>query len=316
MILDEILSFGKKIDASDAHLIPGNLPRFRANKNLVNQKEGGILSQDKIKDIISEIKNPIYVDKEGNKYRFSINKSNGNISLHIRFLKNTFSINQLGLPRVVSEFSSYRDGIIIVSGPSNSGRSTTASCIIKKICEDRSVNIATLQHTEYLEDGIKFEKPDDIIHQDTDVCFLEDLIKPIFKLASSGKLVIATVLNFSTLGVILNLVKGSNENYKAHLLSQHLRAIINQRLIPGIDGKMKLAYEILLPTPEIRKSIKHMDLDMIPGFIKKNQAKDGIISINQSILSLLLKRKIELKDAFGITPDLEDLDTLLKQSGI
>lgn len=316
MMLDEILSFGKKIDASDAHLTPSSPVRFRVNKKLSSQEDGKILTGEDIKSIVSEIKNPIHIDKDGDKYRFGINKSEGSLTLHIRFLKNILSINELGLPQVVSEFSSYTDGIIIVSGPSNSGRSTTASCIIKKIYEDRQVNIATLRSAEYLEEGIKFEDSDDMINQDIDVCFLEDLTKPIFKIASSGKLVVATVLNFSTLGVILNLIKGNDESYEAHLLSQHLRAIINQRLMPGIDGKMKLAYEILLPTPEIRKSIKHMDLNVIPEFIKRNRSKDGITSMNQSILNLLIKRKVELKYAFAVTPDLEDLDTLLKQSGI
>ena len=315
MILDEILSFGKKIDASDAHMVCGSPPKFRANKKLSTQKDGKALTIEDLTTTVSEIKSPIHVDKDGDKFRLSVNKSDGNLSLHIRFLKNTLKLSELGLPRVVSEFS-YKDGIIIVSGPSNSGRSTTASSIIKKICEDRQINLATLKQPEYLEEGIKFENPDDIASQDIDVCFLEDLTGPIFKLASSGKLVVATVLNDFTLGVILNLVKGHNESYKSYSLSQNLRAIINQRLLPGIDGKMKLAYEILLPTPEIRKSIRHMDLDVIPDLIKKSRTKDGIISMNQSILNLLTKRKIELNDAFGITPDLEDLELLLKQSGI
>ncbi len=316
MILDEILAKGKKMGASDAHLIPSNLIQFRINRNLVNINEGEVLSSEQIQNILGKIKSPVYIDEEGDKYRLSMNHTNGSTSLHIRFLNNIPPVEELGLPTVVSEFASYTNGIVLISGPSNSGRSSTASAILKQIKKERQANIATLQDTEYFEDGIKFSNTDDILNQDIDVCFLDNLEEPILKLASSGKLVIATALDFSIPCVIHNIIKGNEINYRARLLSEHLRSIINQRLIPGTDGKAKLAYEILLPTPEVRACIKTMNLDPISDLIKKNEGQNKMISMNQSILSLLTRRKIGLKDAFSVTSDLEDLDKLLKKSGI
>ena len=99
-------------------------------------------------------------------------------------------------------------------------------------------------------------------------------------------------------------------------MSTHLKAIIHQRLIPGKLGQPVLIAEVLLPTAQIRKLIQNQDLDSIYDLMRKDQNKTGMVTLNQSLMNALIKRKIELRTAFSISPDPNELDHLLKKVGI
>ena len=99
-------------------------------------------------------------------------------------------------------------------------------------------------------------------------------------------------------------------------LSFVLNAVIAQRLIPSPKGGMVAALEILIMNPNIRNLIRENKLHQIYGMMQVGQDKSGMITLNQALLKLVMKRKIELQSAFSFTNDPDELDKLLKQAGI
>ena len=100
------------------------------------------------------------------------------------------------------------------------------------------------------------------------------------------------------------------------MVSNSLRFVINQKLIPGVGGRPVLASELLLPTPSIRKAIRAENFDLINESILADGTKAGMVTMNQSLMNLLVKRKIELRNAFESSPDPDELDQMLKKAGI
>ena len=311
-MLDDILQTGKRLNATNLTLGSGKTPAYRVNKKIIRSKNDKTLSSENIKEIFNKVKTPIYVDSKGDKYFIKLSKIEDCLSVHIKYLKEPKPLSELGLPEISKEFSSYKDGIILITGPANSGKSWTANAIIDSISDERDILVGNFKPNVRLESEFIFSDVDEILDLDFDIYFLESKLEYLFELATSGKLVIATLPTYPTSLVLHHLIR--DDSYKAHVLSTHLRALIDQRLIPGIDGEPKLAFELLLPTPEIRKFIKENNLDPVSEIINKGESP--IISLNQSILNLIIKRKIELKYAFSISSDPENLDRLLKKAGV
>ena len=95
-----------------------------------------------------------------------------------------------------------------------------------------------------------------------------------------------------------------------------LQAVISQRLIPQIGGGMVAAVEVLMLSPGIRNLIRENKLHQIYGMMQVGQAKSHMLTLNQSLLNLILKRKIDMKNAFEESPDIEELDHMMKKAGI
>jgi twitching motility protein PilT len=119
-----------------------------------------------------------------------------------------------------------------------------------------------------------------------------------------------------TLDNFVSVFSSEEKSWITRTLSNSLKAVINQRVLPGIAGRPVVAFELLLPTPEVRKAIREENFDGIAEALKKDQAKTGMITLNQSLMNLLVKRKVELKNAFEASPDPDELDQLLKKAGL
>jgi len=91
---------------------------------------------------------------------------------------------------------------------------------------------------------------------------------------------------------------------------------VSQKLIPAIDGGRVLAVEVLLLTPAIRNLIREDKLHQVYGVMQTGQNKTGMMTMNQSLMSLLVKRTIDMKVAFEASPEPEELDGMLKKAGI
>jgi twitching motility protein PilT len=139
------------------------------------------------------------------------------------------------------------------------------------------------------------------------------------KVAETGHLVFTTLDTQSAIQTITRIVMvypGEDQDRVRLQLSLTLQAIVSQRLVPKIGGGVVAAFEILIFTPSVRNLIRENKLHQIYGMMQVGQGKSGMITLNQSLFNLVVKRKIEMKHELEESPDVEDLDGMLKNAGI
>jgi twitching motility protein PilT len=231
-------------------------------------------------------------------------------------------------------------GMVLVTGPTGSGKSTTIATMIDKINSERFGHIMTL------EDPIEFVHPHKncivnqrevgadtasyktamkfLLRQDPDYCLLGELrdletIEAGLLTAETGHLVFATLHTNSAIQTINRLVSvfpSEQQERIRVLLSFTLQGIISQRLLPSLQGGRVAAIEFLVMTPGIRNLVRENKLHQIQAMMQVGQERSGMVTMNQSLMNLLIKRKIDLKTAFAASPEPEQLDVLLKKAGI
>ncbi len=250
------------------------------------------------------------------------------------------NIESLGLPKAVHELSNYSSGLVVVTGPTGSGKSTTIAAMVDKINNEMRGHIMTL------EDPIEYIHPHkscivnqrevgndtssfrtalrQILRQDPDVVVLGELrdletIEAALNVAETGHLVIATLHTTSAVQTISRMVgvfPAEQQDRIRVQLSFVLNAIVSQRLMPSTKGGMAPALEILILNPNIRNLIRENKMHQVYGMMQVGQEKTGMITLNQALLKLVIKRKVDLPTAFANSPDPEELDKLLKQAGV
>jgi twitching motility protein PilT len=163
-----------------------------------------------------------------------------------------------------------------------------------------------------------------VLRQDPDYCLIGEMrdletIETALTVAETGHLVFGTLHTNSAIQTVSRLISvfdGTQRDRIRTLLSFVLQGILCQQLLPTIGGGRALALEILVMTPGIRNLIREDKLHQIQSLMQTGQNKTGMLTMNQSLLSLLVRRKIEMKTAFSASPDPEELDLLLKKAGI
>ena len=270
------------------------------------------------------------------RYRGYLRQEDNQIEVHLHHVPSFIpTIDDLGLPKNIIEIATYTEGLILISGSAGSGRSTTAASLIQHWNQTRSAYIVTLERIlEYqiasqksLIHQREFHKDwksvtENLLKQNIDICFLSDIYNTngylsTLDICTGGSLVMATTFATSAIDCVEQFLGHTGtSSWVAKRLSSHLKAIIHQRLVPGKLGQPILIAEILLPTMQIRKLIQNQDLAPIYDLMRKDQHRTGMITLNQSLMNALIKRKIEIRTAFSISSDPNELDILLKKVGI
>jgi twitching motility protein PilT len=119
-----------------------------------------------------------------------------------------------------------------------------------------------------------------------------------------------------TINRIVSVFGGDQQERIRLLLSFVLQGIVCQQLLPGADGGRVLALEVLIPTGAIRNLIRENKLHQVYGHMQMGQNQTGMITMNQSLMGLLVRRKVTMKIAFEHSPDPEELDSMLKKAGL
>jgi twitching motility protein PilT len=244
------------------------------------------------------------------------------------------------LPSVVADIASFPNGLVLVTGPTGSGKSTTIASIIDKVNREQKAHIITLEDPiEYMhphktsivnqrevgsdtmsyKDGLRY-----LLRQDPDVCLIGELrdhetIETALTVAETGHLVFGTLHTNSAVSTIMRIVNvfPSDQQERIRIqLSLTLNAVITQRLLPAIGGGVVAAMEVMVLNSSVRNLIRENKLHQIQGMMQVGQNKSGMMSLNQSLLNLVLKRKVDVKVAFEESPDVEELDTMMKKAGI
>ena len=338
--MEKILKQAIERDASDIHLIYGIKPMLRITRELLPVDETEVLTEDDMNDIYDYlVRGNLYKDevfKETKKldtsYEFEDIRFRVNISLMndipvvtMRLIKNTLpKYEDLGVPDIVRRMTYQPQGLILVTGKTNSGKTTTLNALVNEINETQNKKILSLEnpiefkHTSKksiivqkeigkggdvlsFSDGVK-----NSLREDCDIVIIGEIrdkltMEAAIETAESGHLVIGTLHTKScaeTIDRMINFYEVSDQASIKYLLSSVLKLVVSQRLLKGIDGKLVLVPEVMVVDNIVSGLIRKEKISVseIEDAIQSNLEKGSIGLIN-SIAKLFVEEKITLEQA-------------------
>lgn len=349
MTLDSLLKQAVTRGASDVHLAPGNPAMIRLNTRLTVLNETILSSADTEKmalrilgndgfaqlQEIGEIDTSYRMPGLAN-FRVNVYRYQGMIGIAARVIRTIIpDLEYLGLPPIVGSLARYPSGLILVTGPTGSGKSTTLAALIDIINRERSCHIVTLEDPiEYIHQSktslitqreIGTDSNDFTralrasLRQDPDVIMIGEMrdletISTAITAAETGHLVLATLHTINSAQTVERIVDVFPSYQQAQIriqLANCLRAVMSQRLLPRIDGeRMVVAIELMICTSGIRTLIRDGKYHQIPNAIYTG-SKYGMITMEDS-LQMLMDQKLIQSDFIerehgAELPDLEAL---------
>lgn len=343
--LEEVI----KRDASDLHLTVGVPPMLRVDGALVPVEETRGLTDKDVHDLTFSIlddvqKDILERDKEvdfsftyGDLARFRANAyhQKGNIGLALRLIPVAIrNLTQLGMPKIVEKFTEYPRGLVLVTGPTGSGKSTTLAAMVDKINKERACHIITVEDPiEYTHNHDKSIIEQREVHYDTrsfaaalrsvlredpDVVLIGEMrdletIAAAITIAETGHLVFATLHTNNAAQSVDRMIDVFPPHQQQQIrvqLSNILQGIVSQRLIPSIGGGRVAAAEILVVTPAVRNIIREQKTHQLEAVIQTG-ASEGMQAMDRTLASLIKTGRITLEEAKGYAIDVKELERLL-----
>jgi twitching motility protein PilT len=248
------------------------------------------------------------------------------------------AFNELGLPMVLATLAEKPRGLVLVTGPTGSGKSTTLAAMIDKINIERKDHILTIEDPiEYIHQNKGCLVNQREVHSDTgsftaalraalredpDIVLIGEMrdletVESALKIAETGHLTLATLHTNSAAQTINRIIDIFPANQQAQIrtqLSLVLEGIVCQALLPRSDGKGRVvSLEILVPTPAIRNLIRDDKVHQIYGAMQAGQEKLGMQTANQSLASLYMKRLITLDTAMMSSSNRDELQEMINR---
>ncbi len=341
--------------ASDLHISTGTYPQIRLNGDLVAltkfEKLTPTDTQRLAYSVLNETqKTKFEVDNELDlsfgiqglaRFRCNVYRQRGAVAFAIRVIPDKIrSFSELGLPPVVEHLAERPKGLVLVTGPTGSGKSTTLAAMLDKINSERAKHIVTLEDPiEYLHQHKKClvnqrEVYSDthsfgnalkrILRQDPDVVLVGEMrdletVAAALTIAETGHLTLATLHTNScaeTINRIIDVFPTLQQEQVRAQLSLVLEGVLCQQLIPTWDTRGRvMALEIMVGTPAIRHLIRQQKVHEIYSAMQTGQ-KFGMQTMNQSLLSWVRQGKIGREQALHLTMEPEELLQLMAASGI
>jgi len=351
--IHELLGLMYEKGASDLHITTGVPPMIRVDGRLLPIPAEPLMPQDTKRlcyNILTEAQKQRFEEdweldlsfgvKGLSRFRANIYMQRGAVAGAFRTIPFKIrAFDELGLPQVVKELCKKPRGLVLVTGPTGSGKSTTLAAMIDKINSERQEHIVTIEDPiEYLHphkkclvnqrevnaDTQSFKKAlKYILRQDPDVVLIGEMrdletIEAALTVAETGHLVFATLHTNSavqTINRILDVFPPYQQPQVRAQLSFVLEGVISQILVPkAAGGGRVLALEVMIPNPAIRNLIRDEKIHQIYSQMQVGQAKFGMQTMNQSLLAAYLRRSITLDDAVGRSSDPEEFRNLLSTS--
>jgi len=337
--------------ASDMHITTGSPPLLRIDGNVVPLKLPAlspvetkqlcysVLTEDqKIAFEKTKELDLSFGVKSLSRFRANIFMQRGAVSGAFRTIPfKILSFDELGLPPSIAELADKPRGLVLVTGPTGSGKSTTLASIIDKINSERR------QHIMTIEDPIEYLHPHKrsivnqrevgsdtgafkvalkyVLRQDPDVVLVGEMrdletIEAALTIAETGHLVFATLHTNSAIQSINRIIDVFPPHQQSQVraqLSFVLEGVVSQLLLPraGAPGRV-LALEVLIPNAAIRNLIREDKLHQIYTQMQVGQVKHGMQTLNQSLYSLYARRLISLEEALGRSNDADELQAMIE----
>jgi twitching motility protein PilT len=340
--------------ASDMHITTGSPPLLRVDGSIVPLKLPPLSPIETKQLCYSVLTEEQKIQFEKNKeldlsfgvknlsrFRANIFMQRGAVSGAFRSIPfKILSFDELGLPPVVAELAARPRGLVLVTGPTGSGKSTTLASIIDKI------NTETRQHIMTVEDPIEYLHPHKksivnqrevgsdtatfkdalkyVLRQDPDVVLVGEMrdletIEAAMTIAETGHLVFATLHTNSAVQSINRVIDVFPPHQQPQIraqLSFVLEGVVSQLLLPRAGGPGRaLALEVMVPNPAIRNLIREDKVHQIYSQMQIGQIKHGMQTLNQSLHSLYARRLITLEEAIGRSSDPDELRNMIEGKG-
>jgi twitching motility protein PilT len=334
--IDAFFKLMHEQNASDLHLMAGQPPALRIHgdiervkyKNLENDELRAMLYEIAAEDKIKTFEETGDVDfgyeiPQLARYRANFfMQKNGVAAVFREIPSSIMNCEQLGLPTVMSKLSSLPRGLVIVTGPTGSGKSTTLAAIIDEANRNRSDHIITIEdpiefvhqsrgclvnqrevgiHTQSFSAALR-----GALREDPDIILVGEMrdlttISLAIEAASTGHLVFSTLHTTSaakTVDRIVEVFPSEEQSQIRSTLADGIRAIISQTLFKRIDKKGRIpALEILIATPAVRNLIREAKSHQIPSMVQTGK-KYGMQLLDDAIMELFNKGKISADDAY------------------
>ncbi len=345
LTLESLFSEATEHGASDLHLAVGEPPIIRLRGELMPLPHPEVTVK-KMEELIFSILAPAlkerfindreldtsYEIKDGTRFRVNLHFERGNMGLVARIIPTIIpTLEDIGMPEVVSQLTRLDYGLVIITGPTGCGKSTSLASMVNSINNERAANIITLEDpiefifkskkslikqrqlgTDMLSftDGLKH-----VLRQDPDVIMVGemrdlDTISTTLTVAETGHLVFATLHTNSaaeTVERIIDVFPPYQQNQVRLQLSYSLRAVISQRLLPSLNGSRVAAREILLNNAAVANLIRENKTAQIKSVIQTN-AQEGMMTLDQHLKYLIKNDIISLEVALAHASIPETLD--------
>jgi len=346
--MQEMLRFMIDKRASDLHLTAGSPPLYRIDGKLVAFSSEKLVPDETLKLGYSVMNEGQRKHFEQNKevdfsfgvqnlarFRANLYLQRGCVSAALRAIPTRIlSCQELGLPKVISDLTTRPNGLVLVTGPTGSGKSTTLAAMVDKINTEREGHILTIEdpiefvhkHKKCIVNQREVKQDTDTfasalrvaLRQDPDVVLIGEMrdletISAALTIAETGHLTLATLHTNSAAQTITRIVDVFPPSQKAQVrlqLSMVLEAVVSQSLLPRTGGGRVMACEIMIATPAIRALIRDDKVHQMAGMLEIGQ-KYGMQTMNSELASLVYKRIISRNDAFNRSPNPEQLEKLI-----
>ena len=336
--------------SSDLHLQVGVPPMLRIDGALKPIDDAPVLTDDMVEKLIFSVldddqKEVLLKDKEidfsfafGDLGRFRVNAfhEKGNLAAALRLIPTAIrTLDELGIPKVVNEFTNFPRGLVLVTGPTGSGKSTTLAAMVDKINTDKAMHIITIEDPiEYAHHSKKSIVVQREVHYDTysfgnalrsslredpDVVLIGEMrdletIAAAITIAETGHLVLATLHTNSAAQSVDRMIDVFPPHQQQQIrvqLAGILQGIMAQRLIPMIGGGRIAAAEVLVVTPAVRNIIREGKTHQLDAVIQTG-AEHGMQSMDKTLINLVHSGKITFEEAKNYAVDLEELERLMR----
>lgn len=345
MEFEEMVRFAVENGASDIHLASNNLPSYRKNGKIMSYKGAEILDEDTVMKYIDEVLEPADylkfcntgdIDSAyqfGNLARFRVNafKQRHGATLVMRVIKlNPPKLGDLNLPQSIAKILNLQEGLVLVTGPTGSGKSTTLAALINEINHREELHIITIEDpVEYMHSPAKCiinqrEVGEDsetyssalksALREDPDIILMGEIrdlesMSIALRAAETGHLVFSTLHTESaakTIDRLIDMFPVERQKQALNQLSTTLKAVISQRLLPRSDRPGRIgAFEIMFVNTAIANLIREDKIPQIEQMISLNQ-QTGMITRKLSIENLLKRGLISKETADKYSYDVAD----------
>jgi twitching motility protein PilT len=348
--MHDLLTLLVERGASDLHITTGTYPQIRVHGKLTGLTQFEQLTPPDTQRLAYSVLNDAQKQKfeEENeldvsfgiqglaRFRCNVYRQRGAVGCAIRVIPEKIrGFSELGLPPIVEQLAERPKGLLLVTGPTGSGKSTTLAAMIDKINSERSDHIMSIEdpiefvhrhkkclvnQREVFSDTHSFKDAlKRVLRQDPDVVLVGEMrdletIAAALTIAETGHLTLATLHTNScaqTMNRIIDVFPTSQQDQVRAQLSLVLEGVLCQQLIPTVDGRGRvMALEIMVATPAIRNLIREEKIHQIYSAMQAGQ-KFGMQTMNQALVTLIQRGRISRDEASMRTTDPQELLGLL-----
>lgn len=342
------LQEARKRKSQELLLVLGSEPRYRLNKEWLSLETSPVLLSEWNNTLKSFLKTEqlAKLEKQGSlqgnaqladgfRASFSIFQTVDCFKAHFSFEPYDVFKAELSLPPVFLETVHRRQGLVLLGGPVDPSKVTTLAQTLYRLNKEQAFHGAVLSKQAFpsipeekasfvYQNAATSDLDEEAFFAAADIVVLHETVtaKTLFQaldLCDEGKMVFMSIASNSLLGAFHKCLELLSLNSNSHVLwrfADHLKVALSQHPLVSLNQDTVLAFEMMLNTPQIRSGIAHGQLTTLETLLTSGEDTAGVLALNQSLLQLLIRRRIDIKQAFQASHDPNSLDQLLKKVGL